>query len=162
MKRQNNLLRSRPFYWNIDLLPCQHLRHQIKVKDCNRVAEGIKREFWYQHALAKLYTNRRSKCCCTCLSKRPIDCNRALEGFQHECMQLIYNTDVLVCFQWFMLEGYSDVALIPTSQPWYQSCHQIDKKKEEDAWQWDSEHDKMVGWIQSCLLTHTQQIHTTL
>lgn len=121
-----------------------------------RVAEWIKREFWYQHALAKLYTNRRSKRCCTRLSKRPFDSNRAL-GLQPECMQLIYNTDALVCFLWFMPEGYSDVALIPTSQSWYQSCHQIDKKKEEDAWQWDSEHEKMVGWIQSC-----QQMHTML
>lgn len=92
------------------------------------------------------YTNRHSK--------RPIDSNRALEGFQPECMQLIYNTDALVCFLWFMLEGYSDVALIPTSQPWYQSCHQIDKKKRGGRmtmrqWTWKN------GRVNSIMSTNT-------
>lgn len=79
----------------------------------------------------------------------------------------IYNTDALVCFLWFVLEGYSDVALIPTSQPRYQSCHQIDKKRggRMTMRQWITR-KTMVGWIQSCLLIHTQltqrkeQIHS--
>lgn len=69
------------------------------------------------------------RCSYTCFSKRPIDCNEAFQEFQPECNNACSSHTTLVCFLWFVLMGYSDVALIPTSQSRYQSCHQIDKKR---------------------------------